>query len=433
MLNVSAIDELLRALSGGGYAPNPGQVGEPEAPPPGLMQGAMPAPQRAAMSLFGPGPAPSAPPIAPPSQGGLFRRLIGGDELPAGAETLLTPEQQRQVRPGLLSMVGTFLAEGKSPREQIMDRVRQAVDLGALAEDKAKERAFEASRKRIAEQFAPPENETSDQLNLRLRKMHDAFLRSGDQKMAAHFSGIVNSLQPDRPAAPPTPHTRNTAQGVENYNPATGQWEPAFDAQGKRIMPWDSTPPTERRPQRQLTTIKVDGKDVTGWANADAGTFTPIGAAKGSVSQDRANAAYKKSLSEIAQSDRLLANAVDMVKANPDAFGLKNLLPGVVRERLPGRDNALDAATKGAVEAVVGELRHARFGGAITKQEAELSIALFTKPNSPPDVILAKLAELRKMVEARRAGLQEGYGAGAATGKTKAITVNGKTFIVPDE
>src|SRR3990167_3408025 len=85
------------------------------------------------------------------------------------------------------------------------------------------------------------------------------------------------------------------------------------------------------------------------------------------------------------------------------------------------RDNPLDAATKAAVEAVVGELRHDRFGGAISKQEAEMGIALFKKSNSPSDVVLAKLGELQKIVDAKKAGYSEAFGAAPATvpGETK--------------
>ena len=150
----------------------------------------------------------------------------------------------------------------------------------------------------------------------------------------------------------------------------------------------------------------------------------------------RARAAYQGKLGEVATAERTLKNATDAVEANPNAFGLKNKLPDIARQRLPGA--SVDAGTIGALEYVVGELRHGRFGGALSELEANKAARIFSEPSSPPDVILAQLKEIGKAIKMRRDALGEAYGADAApdapaapspTGP-KTVTVNGRTYIV---
>ena len=384
---------------------DPGQGPQGAAPPP-MVEGPSPF-----ATPFDPGP---APPQAPPQRRGLF-----DIQVPEEMQGLLTPDQQRQVKPDFLSALGTFIGTGKRPRQQMYDRANELLNLQKLVTERQQAEALRKAREEINARYPiMPEMSRADIHQTELRRFAD-LMRAGDATALAQGPQMLNAMEPQGVATPAKEQFRPVQKKDGTWttiNEATG-----LDPKGQPVEGMVPREPATPRPQRQLTTINVDGKNVTGWADADAGTFMPIGGAKTTVTQDRANTAYRKTLADMNTSERLLLNAMDMVDANPTAFGLKNLLPNVARERLPWRDNPLDAATKAAVEAVVGELRHDRFGGAISKQEAEMAIALFTKSNSPSDVVLAKLGELQKIVAAKKAGYSEAFGAAPATvpGETK--------------
>lgn len=94
--------------------------------------------------------------------------------------------------------------------------------------------------------------------------------------------------------------------------------------------------------------------------------------------------------------------ALAEVGSNASAFGLKNYLPGVLRRRIPGRDNAADAQSIGSVEYVVGRLRHDRFGGALTPTEVAKAGRIFSDPTSPPEQIAKELGILRDRLAKRQ-------------------------------
>jgi len=110
--------------------------------------------------------------------------------------------------------------------------------------------------------------------------------------------------------------------------------------------------------------------------------------------------AQQKAMAETEQQGAMVDHAIASVKDNSGAFGVKNYLPDFARERLASAPK--DAETLASLEAIVGELRHARFGGALTALEANKAARIFSDPTSPPDVILAKLSEMKQMIGSQK-------------------------------
>lgn len=115
----------------------------------------------------------------------------------------------------------------------------------------------------------------------------------------------------------------------------------------------------------------------------------------------------QSTLREAGAAERNVQNAIDQVVANPNAFGLKNLLPKKVRERLPGRDNAVDATSIGSLEYVVGDLRQGRYGSALTATELRKAEDIFSNPSSPPEVIIAQLKVLQEAAKRNREEIKQ--------------------------
>jgi hypothetical protein len=57
------------------------------------------------------------------------------------------------------------------------------------------------------------------------------------------------------PQAPRAPITKNTEDGIMQYNLATNQWEPMRDAEGRPMM----APPQQAPPNQILPSINPDG------------------------------------------------------------------------------------------------------------------------------------------------------------------------------
>jgi hypothetical protein len=77
---------------------------------------------------------------------------------------------------------------------------------------------------------------------------------------ATKYANILNAIKPDQvkpegASAPLRPVTRNTAQGVQNYDFQTGKWTYEVDENGKRVMPWaQPLQPSYTLPSNVVTT-----------------------------------------------------------------------------------------------------------------------------------------------------------------------------------
>lgn len=95
----------------------------------------------------------------------------------------------------------------------------------------------------------------------------------------------------------------------------------------------------------------------------------------------------------------------EAVRANADAVGLKNVLPGIVTNRT----NPEGVETRAMIEALTGEIRNQRFGGQLTKQEAKLAEKFLPDAKDTPQAVLGKLTQLEAYLESKRKGLFDVY------------------------
>lgn len=117
-------------------------------------------------------------------------------------------------------------------------------------------------------------------------------------------------------------------------------------------------------------------------------------------------------------------NALQLVKEQPQAFGLKNMLGDTVRQRTDSE--GVDA--RAAVADIAGQKIHDRSGAAVTIGEMKRLTAYIPNVNDAPDVVEKKLKQFRK----EYAQVQEELAAGRSVaelmarrpkdGETKPIT-----------
>lgn len=170
------------------------------------------------MQMTGPsGPAPVDPIVAPPQPGWLDRMLGRVMPAPAGYGSLISDDDLRHARrSGLLNFGLSMLdaahnapgmgtpslgqAFSKSVRtglDSYNQDVNQNLQQRLGAQQIAQQQLILANRMRVAQQYAPTENETPDQTAQRLRQMYLEYLRVGDTDMAGKLGEVVSKLFAD--------------------------------------------------------------------------------------------------------------------------------------------------------------------------------------------------------------------------------------------
>jgi hypothetical protein len=99
-------------------------------------------------------------------------------------------------------------------------------------------------------------------------------------------------------------------------------------------------------------------------------------------------------------------NLRQMLESNPKAVGLK----GVFSNLILSRADPQGVAVRSAIENLSGEIRNQRFGGALTKNEAEFSLQNLPDRRDTAASAMAKLNELVKFLEIKRKAQYNTYG-----------------------
>jgi hypothetical protein len=116
-------------------------------------------------------------------------------------------------------------------------------------------------------------------------------------------------------------------------------------------------------------------------------------------------AASKNRLEMSEASLNQLAYLKQAVLERPDAVGLKNYAPGAVIDRLDPQG----ADIRATIELISGEIRNARFGGALTKTEAAFALRSLPDATQRADVVLSRITALERFLEERRRGVFGSY------------------------
>jgi hypothetical protein len=117
-------------------------------------------------------------------------------------------------------------------------------------------------------------------------------------------------------------------------------------------------------------------------------------------------AASKTRLEQAESALNQLAYLKQAITENPDAVGAKNYVPGAFIDRLDPKG----ADIRSTIELIAGEIRNARFGGALTKTEAEFALRSLPDASQRADVVLSRINALERFLEERRRGVFNTYG-----------------------
>lgn len=102
----------------------------------------------------------------------------------------------------------------------------------------------------------------------------------------------------------------------------------------------------------------------------------------------------------------MAADLRTQIEQNKDALGFKNVLWGQVVNRLDPQG----VGVRAAIEALSGEIRNQRFGGALTANEAKFAERFLPSATDRADAALSKLTQLENYLEQKRKGIYTVYG-----------------------
>jgi hypothetical protein len=102
---------------------------------------------------------------------------------------------------------------------------------------------------------------------------------------------------------------------------------------------------------------------------------------------------------------RQIQEALDMLKKNPDAIGLKNVLPGQMLDRADPKGVAVRSAVGNIGSLVI----HERSGSAVTGSEMQ-RLGFIPTPTDRADAAKTKLEAMLKWAKAQQEGLTQTYG-----------------------
>jgi hypothetical protein len=140
-----------------------------------------------------------------------------------------------------------------------------------------------------------------------------------------------------------------------------------------------------------------------------------VGLAEQAAKQRESDASWRRDKLPAAAAGKLagfesgLSMAADVrnqIEGNKQALGLKNLAWGQLVNRL----DPDGVGVRAGIEALSGEIRNQRFGGALTVNEAKFAERFLPSATDRADAALNKLTQLEKYLELKRKGIYDVYG-----------------------
>lgn len=407
LLDQSAVAKLLASMTGGANMPSNTTPEPVNAGPAGLPQGGLLAPPTPGQ---GPMQAPQAPNTHDHRSGlkGGVQHLLGTDRIQPELAALLTPDQQQRVKPGIGRTLWGMLADGQGAGDIQKDR---AMEMLGLTDLKQKRDMTAQHQKAWAQIQAAAGPISTDPVKAQEQMEWIARSAAAAGVPEAEITRLTAAQLREREFAPMR-ETWTTVDAMVNGQPMKvmrsnqGQLMTLdgvdLRTSGARVEPM----PPQVAPSFTAVTGAETPDGTIPLVNTRTGAVTATDLTARDSRQSQANAKRENDLRTMTDDIGTVDAALEAVKANPSAFGLKNLLPTVLRQRMPGRDNETDAGTIGALEFMVGRLRHDRFGGALTALEAAKAARIFSEPSSPPEVIRGQLEVVRAALERRENSLR---------------------------
>jgi hypothetical protein len=319
-------------------------------------------------------------------------------QAPAGYEGILSSEEIKSARPGLLqSLIGT--PDAPSPRDRYQQNLRGILEMKQVAGQMASQKQLAQSRQQIAASFPPlPENASPQQQAQRLMQMFTAFAQAGDTEMAGKMGEVLKSMGGVLEGPKP----------VKPGNPVMGspEWKEAkkFEA-SLRPKGGDSE-------DRVLVQVQQPDGSVIYAKRSDAVGQMASGT-KGSKATE-GETAYGMFAARMASAETLLGKheSGDTPSVAQEVVGAMPVVGKVARNAISGEERKL---YRQAQEDWVRAKLRKESGAAIGAAEMEDEInTYFAQPNDPPSV---KAQKKERRQEAQRL-MQQAAGRGAAAFET---------------
>ena len=442
LLDDSAIAKLLASMTGGANMPSSSRPEPVNTGPAGLPPGGLLAPTPPFAGAQGPMNAPGAPNPGDNTHDhrdgftGGVKHLLGVDRIQPEVAALLTPDQQQRATPGVARTLWGLVAEGKGAGDIQKERAAEMLGLTDLKKSRDTTVAIEGQRKAILSAVGPmPSDPAKAQQWTESVARLAATAPIPDKEFAETVRLTAAQLQPREFA--PVRETWTTVDAMVDGKPMKvmrsnqGQLL-ALDgtdlrSSGARVEPM----PPQVAPSFSAITGAETPEGFIPLVNTRTGAVTSTDLTARDSRGTQAKAKRENDLRTANDDMDAVDTAIQAVKDNPSALGMKNFLPTAARQRLPGRDNAQDAGTIGSLEWLAGRLRHDRFGGALTPLEAAKAARIFSEPTSPPAVTAAQLEVVKAALARKQRSLQAQVE--ATPGKTPAKKAPPRPAGVPDD
>jgi hypothetical protein len=333
---------------------------------------------------------------------GGIRHLLGTDRLSPEVSALLDPDQKKralemgtfqQFMLGGVQGVANNMIGLATKRKEMDTAARQESDFRRIRDTAAKmpmgpERSEYVARA-MAEVIDNPVNAMQTAVGLREREF--------------------------APRAPVKPITKNTENGIMQYNLATDQWEPMRDAEGRALM----APPVQAPPNQILPSINPDGTPGYTAVSGRGGEVkvTPVEDVVRPDASGRTTAAVRAQVASNRAQLSVIDEALAELEKYPDAVGLSRMAGEAINQRVDPRGIAARQALSN-----VGSLRvHDRSGAAVTASEFPRLRPFIPNVSDTYQKNKSNLEAMRRELESETAELERGTPAQAApTPKTPA-------------
>jgi len=254
-------------------------------------------------------------------------------------------------------------------------------------------------------------------------------------------SAILSALSPTRPA--PLPSTediadvmatsalrqplsaeqRITAYGQEYVRPEAPTLTERRERGMERAQKMYESASERRARQEELEYQRKRDKAADELAEKRYGLEVKrVGLAERAATQRETDAEWRRNKLPAAAASKLSgfesgimmsADVRNQIEGNTEALGLKNVLWTQVVNRIDPEG----VGVRAAIEALSGEIRNQRFGGALTVNEAKFAERFLPSPTDTADAALRKLDQLEKYLDMKRKSIYDVYGGQFRSGR----------------
>lgn len=146
-------------------------------------------------------------------QGAYPQGMLAQGQAPQQDPPLLSPEEMKRARPGLMDRLASMSPRAPSPRDMYASNIDRILKMKEMTAGLAKQRKLEASRQAIAQAFPAAPNETSEQAVDRMKRMFAAYSSAGDTEMMTKLGETLKSIGQPRSESAGTPQKFVDEQG----------------------------------------------------------------------------------------------------------------------------------------------------------------------------------------------------------------------------